>query len=100
MGPYISRSFPPQVKVSFCGAADIDQGWHPSVLRIGSRSRLNHKKQINPNLVIIGEQVLERLTCSRRQDDVELKSEESGEVQSLGLITEIEVEITNSQNRD
>ena len=80
--------------MSFCGAADIDQGWHPSVLRIGSRSRFNHK------LILIGGQVLERLTCSRRQDDVELKSEEAGEVQSLGLITEIEVEITNSQNRD
>ena len=87
------------MKASFCGAADIDQGWHPSVLRIGSS--LNHyKKQITLKLVLIGEQVLERLTCSRRQDDVELKSEESGEVQSLGLITEIEVEITNSQNRD
>ena len=87
--------------MSFCGAAAIDQGWHPSVLRIGSRSRsrLNHKKQINLKLVLIGEQVLERLTCSRRQDDVELKSEESGEVQSLGLISEIEVEITK-KNRD
>ena len=82
--------------MSFCGAVDIDQGWHPSVLRIGSR--LNHKKQITLKLVLIGERVLERLTC--RQDDVELKSEESGEVQSLGLITEIEVEITNTQNRD
>ena len=84
--------------MSFCGAVDIDQGWHPSVLRIGSR--LNHKKQITLKLVLIGEQVLERLTCSRRQDDVELKSEEAGEVQSFGLITEIEVEITNTQNRD
>ena len=82
--------------MSFCGAADIDQGWHPSVLRIGSRS--NHKKQITLKLVLIGERVLERLTC--RQDDVELTNEEAGEVKSLGLITEIEVEITNSQNRD
>ena len=78
--------------MSFCGAADIDQGWHPSVLRIGSR--LNHKKQITLKLVLSGEQVLERLTCSCRQDDVELHTEEAGEVQSLGLITEIEVEIT------
>ena len=84
------------MKVSFCGAVDIDQGWHPSVLRIGSR--LNHKKQITLKLVLIGERVLERLTC--RQDDVELTTEEAGEIQSLGLITEIEVEITNSQNRD
>ena len=63
-------------------------------------SELGQGQGLTISFILIGGQVLERLTCSRRQDDVELQTEEAEEVQSLGLITEIEVEITNSQNRD